>query len=305
MVVMFADRGPRVLPSATRNVVDADGDAGGPSTPVMPGEMMGYFNRGSNGNASGGHQSHGAAVGVPGGLMVSQHGYTLSLTNPIVAVGATVPLTFTITGPDNRPVTEYQVTHDKLLHLIAIRRDTTNFQHVHPVLAGDGTWSVPLDLRAAGEWRIFADFAPTGHDGSMTLGVDLAVTGMYEPQPLPPVMPIAEVDGYTVSLDGSLMPGAPAMLTFSVHKDDQPVTDLQPYLAAYGHLVALRVGDLAYLHVHPDGEPGDGRTEPGPEIIFHATAPSPGTYRLFLDFQHGGVVRTASFTAVAGTNAHS
>ena len=235
--------------------------------------------------------------------MVFQHGYTLGLTNSIVAAGANVPLTFTITGPDNTPVTEYQVTHDQLLHLIAIRRDTTNFQHVHPVLAGDGTWSVPLDLSRAGEWRIFADFAPAGHEGSMTLGVDLAVTGMYKPQPLPPVLPIAEVDGYTVSMDGALMPGEPVMLTLSVHKDAQPVTDLQPYLAAYGHLVVLRVGDLAYLHVHPDGEPGDGRTEPGPEIIFHATAPSPGTYRLFLDFQHEGVVRTASFTAVTGKRA--
>ena len=75
-----------------------------------------------------------------------------------------------------------------------------------------------------------------------------------------------------------------------------PVTDLQPYLAAYGHLVALRQGDLAYLHVHPDGAPGDGRTEPGPAIVFHTTAPSDGTYRLFLDFKHGGVVRTAEFT---------
>ena len=47
------------------------------------------------------------------------------------------------------------------------------------------------------------------------------------------------------------------------------MTDLQPYLAAYGHLVALRQGDLAYLHVHPDGEPGDGRTKAGPDIVFH------------------------------------
>ena len=42
------------------------------------------------------------------------------------------------------------------------------------------------------------------------------------------------------------------MLTLTVTKDGQPVTDLQPYLGAYGHLVALRAGDLAYLHVHPE-----------------------------------------------------
>jgi hypothetical protein len=57
----------------------------------------------------------------------------------------------------------------------------------------------------------------------------------------------------------------------------------------------LREGDLAYLHVHPDGHPGDGSTEPGPEVVFYAGVPSEGRYRLFLDFRHDGVVRTAEF----------
>ncbi len=56
------------------------------------------------------------------------------------------------------------------------------------------------------------------------------------------------------------------------------------------------MGDLAYLHVHPDGEPGDGATKPGPAITFFAEVPSAGSYRLYLDFKHGGVVRTAEFT---------
>ena len=103
-----------------------------------------------------------------------------------------------------------------------------------------------------------------------------------------------------MTLAGELVPGRESELTLSVSRDGQHVTDLQPYLAAYGHLVALRDGDLAYLHVHPAGEPGDGTTAPGPDITFHATAPSGGDYRLFLDFQHGDVVRTAEFTARAG-----
>jgi hypothetical protein len=64
--------------------------------------------------------------------------------------------------------------------------------------------------------------------------------------------------------------------------------------------VALRAGDLAYLHVHPGGVPGDGATEPGPTVSFTATAPSAGSYRLFLDFKHDGEVRTAAFTVTAG-----
>ena len=83
-------------------------------------------------------------------------------------------------------------------------------------------------------------------------------------------------------------------------QDGKPVTDLQPYLGAYGHLVALRAGDLAYLHVHPDGTPGDGKTKPGPEVVFYAAVPSDGTYHLYLDFKHDGVVRTAAFTVRTG-----
>ena len=80
------------------------------------------------------------------------------------------------------------------------------------------------------------------------------------------------------------------------------MTDLDPYLEAYGHLVALRVGDLAYLHVHPEGAPGDGRTPPGPDVTFSAQVPTAGTYRLFLDFSHGGRVHTAEFTVEAGAH---
>ena len=42
--------------------------------------------------------------------------------------------------------------------------------------------------------------------------------------------------------------------------------------------------------------PATASTAPGPHIDFATTAPSAGAYRLFLDFQHGGVVRTAAFT---------
>ncbi len=108
------------------------------------------------------------------------------------------------------------------------------------------------------------------------------------------------MDGYTVTVDGTLTPGEHSALTLRVTKDGAPVTDLQPYLGAYGHLVALREGDLAYLHVHPGGGPGDGETAPGPAIEFGAEVPSTGRYHLYLDFQHDDVVRTAHLILDAG-----
>jgi hypothetical protein len=242
-----------------------------------------------------------SAEPTPGGLVVSQDGYTLVLADRTLPAGAQVPLRFTVTGPDGSPVTAYRTEHDKELHLIAVRRDLTDFQHVHPVRGADGTWSVPLNLLSAGEYRIFADFTPVGHDGGLVLGADLSVPGDYAPQPLPTPASTAELaDGYAVALQGALVPGQSSGLTLTVTKHGAPVTDLDPYLAAYGHLVALRAGDLAYLHVHPAGEPGDGTTAAGPAITFDADVPTSGDYRLYLDFQHHGVVRTAAFTVHAG-----
>jgi hypothetical protein len=245
-----------------------------------------------------------SAAHLPAGLQVSQDGYTFDVARELTPSTPDGPtqVTFRIVGPDGRPVTAYETAHDQDLHLIAVRRDLTGYQHVHPRLADDGTWSVPLDL-TAGSWRLFADFDPAGDDDALVLGADVAVAGAFAPEPLPEPSTTAEVDGYTVTLDGRLDPGTSTELTLTVDRDGEPVTDLQPYLAAYGHLVALRDGDLAYLHVHPTGEPGDGTTAAGPGITFHTTAPSAGDYRLFLDFRHGDVVRTAELTVRAGDTA--
>jgi hypothetical protein len=244
-----------------------------------------------------------ASQAGPGGLQVAQDGYRLVPIDTNLPVAAGVPFAFQILGPDGRPVTAYRPAHDKELHLIVARRDLTGFQHVHPTMAPDGTWSVPVTIASAGPYRIFADFQPADRAEPLTLGVDAAAAGAFEPAPLPVVSRLTTVDGYEVELTGDLVPGTSSKLTVRVSRGGAPVTDLEPYLAAYGHLVALRVGDLAYLHVHPDGAPGDGRTAPGPDITFYAQVPSAGAYRLFLDFQHAGRVHTAAFTAVAGPSA--
>ena len=245
---------------------------------------------------------HGHTATVPKGLQVSEGGITLDVLTDGLTAGAPAEFAFRILDDEGRVVTDFERTHDKLMHLIVARRDLSGFQHVHPEMAADGTWRVPLTFPAAGDFRVFADFQRHG-DGH-TLGIDVPVAGAYTPAPLPPAALTAAVGDYRVTLSGTLTSGTTSKLTLSVDKGGVPVTDLQPYLAAYGHLVVLRQGDLAYLHVHPDGEPGDGKTRPGPNIVFYTEVPTAGTYRLYLDFKHGDVVRTAEFTAVAGGHGH-
>ncbi|MFD9698734.1 hypothetical protein [Lentzea sp. NPDC059081] len=226
--------------------------------------------------AHGGHET--APSRVPPGLSVSDNGYTLRLKRD-------TSLSFDIAGPDGQPVTRFAVEHEKRLHLVVVRRDGSHFRHVHPAMAPDGTWSVPLSLPDAGSYRVFADFRP--EDGPRTtLGADVERAGDYRPDRHETSRTFA-VDGYEVSLSGELNSGKASPVTIAISKNGKPVTDLQDYLGAKGHLVALRAADLAYLHVHP---------EDSADVKFAVEVPTAGQYRLFLDFQHENVVRTAEFT---------
>lgn len=230
------------------------------------------------------------------GLTATRQEHTLRLLDPRPEAGRGVPVRLRIDGPDGHPVTELETVHDKELHLIAVRRDLTGFQHVHPRLGANGTWRTELDLRP-GAWRVYADFTPTGGNG-LVLADDLLVGGDFAPAPTPGPRSSDDVDGYRVTLAQEGEPGTSGTVTLRVTRDGEPVTDLQPYLGAHGHLVALRAGDLGYLHVHPEDGP------PGPEIRFATGFPTAGTYALFGQFKHEGRVRTAHFVVEVGGHDH-
>lgn len=226
---------------------------------------------------------------TPGGLSASQSGYTFAIDDVAFTPGVAQRFSFRILGPGGDALTAYDTRHQRDLHLIVTSDDLADYQHVHPELGPDGTWTTKLALPRAGEYRAYADFAPAGAQ-PMTLGLDLTVAGLLDPQPLPAPTSIAMVDGYEVRLQGAISAGSESDLVFRVQHGGAPVNDLEPYLGAYGHLVAIRAADHAYLHVHPT-------PASSPQAVaFAIEAPSPGAYRLFLDFQHGGVVRTAAFT---------
>jgi hypothetical protein len=217
------------------------------------------------------------AVALPG-LASVQDGLRLVLARDAMPLGRGARLALRILGPDGRAVTDFDVEHTKRLHLIVVRRDLTGFRHLHPAMGSDGTWRTRLRLDSAGSYRVFADFSTGGT--KRTLGGDLSVPGDFRPHAIPAHADRATVGGYEVTRTGG---------RFEVRRDGRPV-DVEPYLGARGHLVVLRAGDLAYLHVHP-------LEAHGREIPFAVEYPSPGRYRLFLQFKHDGRVHTAAFTS--------
>jgi hypothetical protein len=226
-----------------------------------------------------------AAGHAPAGLSIEQDGYRLAIEDTTLRANRSDALRFRVIDKDGQPIRQFEEEHGARLHLIIVRRDLTGYQHLHPRLAPDGTWSIALSLPDPGSYRMFADFHANGRD--LTLGADLFVPGRFDPVALPAEGTTAAVDGYEVELTED----DPGILHFKVMRDGREITDLQPYLGARGHLVALREGDLAYLHVHPEEGP-----EPGAGISFGAEIPSAGRYRLYLQFRRDGDVHTAELT---------
>jgi hypothetical protein len=241
----------------------------------------------------------GAADEPPPGLSIEQNGYLLHDVTAPTTVGPEGTLSFALSGPDGQPVTAYDTSHEKELHLVVVRTDGTGFRHVHPATAGDGRWSIPWRWDRAGSYRMYADFVPSATGEEVTLTHAIEVAGPVATAPERVETSTATVDGFSVGLEGEVAAGEESTVAFTVHRGGRPVTTLEPYLGAYGHLVALRDGDLASLHVHPIGEPGDGETPPGPRIEFVVETPSPGRYLLYLDFQVDGIVHTAELTVTA------
>jgi hypothetical protein len=219
------------------------------------------------------------------GLAVSDGGLTLELARSTAPQGKPFELAFRIAGRDGRTVRDFDVEHTKRMHFIVVRRDMTGFQHLHPTERADGTWTVPVTLRDAGSYRVFADFSVGGKP--RTLADELTVDGKVRSHALPAPARSVTVDGLRVSLtEGAARAGVESELGFSVTRGGKPVA-IQDYLGAKGHLVALRQGDLAYLHVHPDEK----------SLKFMSTFPTAGRYRMFLQFKTGdGRLHTAAFT---------
>lgn len=208
---------------------------------------------------------------APAGLALEQDGYRLEQERSSLAAGRAQPYVFRVLGPDGSVLRDYDVEHERRLHLIVVGREAdAPFLHLHPRQRADGAWTVPLELPAAGSYRVFADFTTGGE--RRTLAIDVAATAG------PPAAAFWD-SSYIVNLHRQ-----GDRFVFDVNGERGPV-QTKPYLGAGGHLVVLRDGDLAYIHAHAEED----------ELAFDVPFPSQGRYRFYLQFKVGDTVETARF----------
>ena len=202
----------------------------------------------------------------------------------------------------SRAVTDFTVVHEKPFHLFIVREDLGHYQHIHPDKGPNGSWTIDVTLPETGAYKIFADVLPRGGQPQVLVAPLVAgtPTGAYPPLVPDPVLR-KTVDSMAVELSlpkGGLTAGREQTLTYRLldAKTGQPITDLEPYLGAWGHTLIMSEGTHHFVHAHPV-ESLSGK--PGSTLTFHANLPHPGTYRVWTQFKRNGEVSTAMFTIAA------
>jgi Cu+-exporting ATPase len=209
-------------------------------------------------------------------------------------------------------VTDLTRTHEVWMHLIATRQDLGTFAHVHPEPTGrPGELAVTLTFPTAGTYDLHTEFARQGSMSNILDRHSIKVAGQLPATTTPLVAGPLEkvVDGVRVTLSGQARADATSELTFSFADaaTGAPVDDLQPYLAAAGHIVVLRAGGGDFAHQHAEREDPRGRpvvalpgTRFGPELDAHFRFHSAGVYQLWAQFRLAdGHVITIPFTVQA------
>ena len=250
--------------------------------------------------------SDGREIGHAGHEMpaVPAKPYSVIVT-PAVAFVSNAPtkLQLELRDPDGKRVTQLDVAHEKLLHLIVVSADLAFFTHEHPTRRDDGLLDHTLTLPHAGDYTVFADFTTGGKNAVASTQITVAGT----PPPAEALAPIAlpakvQSGAFTVELRPNvvLVAGQNTLLDFDITDAAGPVTDLRDYLGAKGHGVIISADRAQYLHSHPMA----GAT--GSIVRFHTVFPSAGVYKVWGEFRpRGDAVRVSFTVTVAPGEGHA
>ena len=191
------------------------------------------------------------------------------------------------------PVRAFSAVHERTLHLFIVGRDLSYFAHLHPEKT-DAGFELSVDL-PPGAYVLVADFVPVG--GAPQLVQRAILTPGFETSPftradLRPDLTDKIVDGVRISLAADARAQRESVLRFTVreHVSGAALIDLEPYLGAAGHLLAVDPDVTMAIHAHPEG-----RATNGPDVVFAPVFPAPGLYKLWVQFQRNGNVITAPF----------
>ena len=232
------------------------------------------------------------------------YGLDVAITPAAVRPQHPARVRFLVRDPQTqKPVRDFAVVHERVFHLFVVGRDLDYFAHVHPALRRSGALDVDVTVPRAGAYQLIADFVPL--DGPPQLVQTSFATAGYASR-VSEVPELAAdradkiVDGVRVALTmPEAVAGREQLITFDLSDaaTGAPVTDLEPFLGATGHLLLASADFEAVAHSHPVAGLSSGQS--GPTVVFQHLFPRASMYRMWAQFQRRGKVLTASFTVPA------
>ncbi len=204
---------------------------------------------------------------------------------------------------------DFEKTHGKQIHVMAIDASLTDYHHIHPAPTrkdGLAIYTIPFTPAQGGDYVLFADVTPQRDHIQRFLSTDFTVAGSVAPPPqfatlLPgTITPSATVNNlvFTTEVDPlKLHAGKEAMLHITV-KDEhgQLFRELEPIMQTFAHLIGFSAHREYLVHTHPTGRAVTSENaRGGPNLMFHVTFPVAGYYRLFLQVQVNGKVLVVPF----------
>lgn len=233
----------------------------------------------------------------------NQYSVNLQYDPVIPETGMPTKLKISVTEKSGAPVREYELVHEKLMHLIIVGEDLSYFAHIHPKLQDTGeNFTISHRFPESGRYKLWVDFKPKGRNQTL-------VAFMVDVIGLPAHTPITLAhDGryikdsadknYQISLKLSserIEANNSVDIVFSIHHAaGNPVLDLEPLMGAGGHSVIISNDIQEFLHVHPTEEV-ESNWSGGPYISFRTSFPNPGLYKVWGQFQHKGKIIVADF----------
>ncbi|XID90416.1 hypothetical protein ACF3MZ_17920 [Paenibacillaceae bacterium WGS1546] len=219
---------------------------------------------------------------------------SFSFASGVVKANEQSNINIQITDSAGKAVNDFELSHEKLMHLIVVSKDLSYFSHIHPEYQGEGTFSIRTLFPSGGEYKMFVDFVPNG-GSSTTLSEWVNVEGGAKaPETIKADTKLTKsVDRKEIELTmSSAKANEEVTLTFNIldAQTKEGISNLEQYLGAVGHVVILSEDAEQYLHVHPMDE-----TATGPKAEFMTSFPKSGTYKIWGQFQHDGKVFTVPF----------
>ena len=222
-----------------------------------------------------------------GSDFVDIHLYRVGFVRPDAQVGKEVSLTFEIKDLNGNPVSDLEVVHDKIMHVILVRSDLKHFDHIHPEMKEAGTFSVPYIFSASGSYRIWIDFTVDGMQHIVDF--DINVPGSVETKEKD------MLQGLHVNMISptEIISGEEVELIFNVTgANNNPVSITEKFLAATAHLIEIDETLEEFGHNH------DESLDNNNIISFKQTFEKSGQHRLWVQFSNNGQERIASFEVI-------